>query len=276
MHAEYAKPASEYAGASGAVVLKLPDNEMLGLLWGCSKYPTFTPIRTVFADISRVTQAQEVELHRDSEAATPRMPSISASANEALLISGSELDALELRPYKSEDMVPPSMTSELKAKISKRLTALLRATPSKYPQSNTTTDIVDESRTTTPSLSSSRASSPGVLPSTPNEQSNEVLAISESTQQLVLVVGEDIETVSGSNVEDGDTFEGSPFNQLLRNDSAIPRAFSIPPIIGDGRQMPKEHLFSPQPSRRWNTWPFRSEDWSVSMERHNQLEVIIQ
>jgi hypothetical protein len=249
---------------------------MLGLLWGCSKYLTFTPIHTVFADIRRVTQAQEVELYRDSEAAAPQTPIISASANEALLISGSELDALELRPYKSEDIVSPPMTFEQKAEISKRLMALFLPAPGKYPESNTTTDAEDESRTTTPSLSSSRASSPGTLPSTPNGQLNEVLVVSESTQQLVLVAGEDIETVSGSDAENGDTFEGSPFNQLPRNESVIPKKFSIPPIIGDIQQMLKEHLFSPQPNRRWNTWPFGSEDWSISMERSNQLEVMIQ
>lgn len=259
MGAEYAKPACEYAGASGAVVLNIADNTIIGLLWGCSKSPIFTPIHTVFADIRRVTQEQEVELYQDSEFPAPQMPILSASTTEALLISGSERDALEPRPYKSEDIVLPPMTSEQKANSFKRLMSFFTAS-SKYPQRKTTTDIENESRTATPSLSSSRTSSPVTLPSTPNEQLNEALGISETTQRLVLVAGEDIEIASGSDVEDCDTFEGSSFEQLLRNKLATSRKFSDPPIIGDGEQMPKEQLFCPQPNRHWNIWQFGSEE----------------
>ena len=122
--AEQKKKGKEYGGDSGAVVLRVSDNKLIGLVWGCvNDDPIFTPIGATFADIKRTLQADDVCLPKVQKDPMPPASVAPLTANDVLLISGSESEVKPQRPFRSSDIVFPKLTREAAQKQSRLMAA---------------------------------------------------------------------------------------------------------------------------------------------------------
>jgi hypothetical protein len=124
-------------------------------------------------------------------------------------------------------------------------------------------------------LSSSRASSPGSLPPTPVLKSIELRSTANCARDHISIIGEDTGRPLAIDEGDDDVIQGDNSQTLLGNYSATENRLSIQFLLSGGQQKSLEHLFSPTPSRRWNTWPIETgRSWNASVEEPSQLEVI--
>ena len=263
---------TEHEGSSGTMVVKVPDNEILGMIWGCNEgsgQPVFTPIHTIFEDIRKVTRADNVTLNQDPE------HELSSTSN-VRLISGSERDARKLPPPRHSDFPKPLVTSDYRLKVLKNLNMSFPLRPKDHsvndaPVQNTT---IYQSQMRVPSLSSSRASSPGSLPSTPAMKLIEKYSTADCTTGHIPIIGEDTERPLVVDAEDNDAIQQDDSWALRDNNSAIENRPSIQFLVTGGQQKSWENLFSVSPSR-WNTWPMETGSrWIGPAEEPTQLVVM--
>jgi len=287
MKPEYRRQARAYAGDSGAVVLRKDNKKMVGLIWGCNTDPTFTPIRTVFENIKHTIRARHVDPPRTPGDVPPSRPSIPAS--QTVLISGSQREAPEARPYRISDVPLPTgpVTADVKVKLWKYLSQgaqKVRKNSNLRCVSPETVSTESRLQTPVPSLSDSRASSPESLPTSPTPARVGMTAISASPIGPVLVVGEDVvEDIATSpsvdQAADG-ALEYKQLDKLIVDNSIIESKTSIPYIFCSVPRKPMEHLISPQPiygkpSSRWNTWPLDTEySWKCLNKRLRPVEAV--
>jgi hypothetical protein len=266
---DHVRPATEHAGASGTMVVKVPGNEILGMVWACNKdsgQPVFTPIHTIFEDIGKVIGTENVKLEKYPE----------PEASNVLLISGSQRDAPQLAPLRPSDIPQLPLSFDKKSRLSKILFAELASRPKDRSVSDTPSEIstMDQSQIQAPSLSSSRASSPGSLPPTPVFKSIEMRPTSGCARDHISIFGEDTGSSPILDERGEDSIQDTP-QMLLGNDAAIENRLPIQFLLGSEPQKSLLHLFSPTPSRRWNTWPIETgRSWNASAEEPSQLGVM--
>lgn len=280
MCSDHDRPATEHAGASGTMVVKVPDNEILGMVWACNKdsgQPVFTPIHTIFEDIRKVMRAENVNLDQYPEPEISSMPIARATASNIILISGSERDTPKLAPLRPSDFPQLVLSSDEKARLFNGLSGKFALRPKDHSVSDAPLEItaMDRSQMQAPSLSSSRASSPGSLPPTPVLKSIELRSTANCARDHISIIGEDTGRPLAIDEGDDDVIQGDNSQTLLGNYSATENRLSIQFLLSGGQQKSLEHLFSPTPSRRWNTWPIETgRSWNASVEEPSQLEVI--
>ncbi|KAH8789180.1 hypothetical protein BGZ57DRAFT_850779 [Hyaloscypha finlandica] len=268
---DHERSATEHAGASGTMVVKVPGHEILGMVWGCNQdsgQPLFTPIHTIFEDIGKVIGAENVKLEEYPE----------PEASNVLLVSGSERDAPPLAPLRASDIPHLPLSSDKKLELSKIISAKIALRSKDRSVSDTpseTTTIQDQSQTQAPSLSSSRASSPGSLPPTPVLKSIEIRSTSDCARDRISIFGEDTGPSLILDERGEDSIQEDTLQMQLGNDAAIENRLSIPFLLGSEPQKSLLHMFSPTLSGRWNTWPIETgRSWNASAEKPGQLEVM--
>ena len=282
MCSDYDIPAMEHAGASGTMVVKVPDNEILGMVWACNKdsgQPVFTPIRTILEDVGKVMGVESVNIDQYPEPEISSMPIERETPSNIILISGSERDTPKLEPLRISDFPELVLSSDDKIRLSKSLSAeiALRLKDRSVSDAPLAINVMDQSQVRAPSLSSSRASTPGSLPTTPTLKSIGVRSSTDGAGGHVSIIGEEIESELVINEADNDATQGYNSQTLLGDGPAIENKLSIQFLLGGGQQKPLEHLFSPSPSRRWNTWPIDpGRFWTGPAEESGQLRIMAQ
>jgi hypothetical protein len=270
---KHVRSAMKYAGASGTMVVKVPDNEILGMVWGCNKdsgQPVFTPIHTIFEDIGKVLQTQHVKLDQYPEVEIRSMPIAPAPASNVLLVSGSERYAPKLLPLEPSKIPQPPLAAGDKTRLWNKYVLPLRE--HKARDVLLEIDTADTSEAQAPSLSSSRASSPGFLPPTPALKPSRKRFTSDSESDYISIIGED--SVPSLVLDEGDDIiEVESLHDLLGHSSTIENKSSIQ-FLGGRLQKSVEYIFSSTP-KRWNTWPVNpARPWKVCTEQSGQLEII--
>lgn len=264
---DHVRSATEHAGVSGTMVVKVPGHEILGMVWGCNEHsgqPLFTPIHTIFEDIGKVIGAENVKLEKYPE----------PEASNVLLVSGSERDAPPLATLRPSDIPQLPLSSDKKLELSKIVfekIALRSRDRSVSDTPSKTTTIQDQSQTQAPSLSSSRASSPGSLPSTPVLKSIEMRSTSGCARDHISIFGEDTGPSPILDERGEDSIQEDTLQMQLGNDAAIENWLSIPFLLGSVPQKSLLQMFSPTLSGRWNTWPVETgRSWNASAEEPGQ------
>jgi hypothetical protein len=252
------KQGKEYAGDSGAAVLRDSDSKMLGLVWGCyNKDPIFTPIRTVFTDIKTTLGADKIDL--------PGAPETTRPTNQIRLISGSEEESPKLRPFKSSDIVLPKMT-DVEQQARSKINAALLLQLMKSGRLNSAphlTVTVERSPSPSPAPSLSFSSTPS--PSSPHlstsPTSRELTPMSSHSDQNVVVIDEIVDEgfePSHSHKSTG-RFDSIKKDQLENILLKIENKLSIPYLLCNEAKELKPRLKFPKPvfatlTRSWSTW----------------------
>jgi hypothetical protein len=258
---EHKKSGKEYGGDSGAVVLRISDNRLVGLVWGCiNNDVVFTPINTVFADIKETLKANDVRLPRVQEHPTP---------NEVLLISGTESELERQRPFKSSDIVLPALSKEAADRGSELLAAsILESLKSKSSFSwmsintRSATTRKDKCSSPVPSLSSSRSPSPLSMPPSPSLSYRDLTPITDSVNDPITVIREESSFPISSSQDS--TRDDQDMDRYFMRDLDMKHKLSILHLF-DKRQPPKKYgsypgVRSPKLLRNLGTWPINVID----------------
>lgn len=268
--AEQKKRGKEYGGDSGAVVLRVSDNKLVGIVWGCFKDdPIFTPIRTTFADIKKTLNAEDVCLPRVQKSPAPPAPVAASTASNTLLISGSESEVEPQRPFKSSDIVLPELTKEAAEKESRLLTArILEMFKSRSIDTSKITNATTLPTTTprerpsspVPSLSFSPSPSPNLTLESPVNDRGLTIMVRAANEPIV-VNQEDIDSPSFTR---GNRDERGDFDRYFNQKLDLKYKLSIPFILTNGNQNHGKRKSYPQlpypRPRHSSTWPFRACD----------------
>jgi hypothetical protein len=261
--AEQKKKAKEYGGDSGAVVLRISDNKLVGLVWGCfNDELIFTPIGTVFADIKETLKANDVRLPKVQEDPTP---------NEALLISGTESELEWKRPFKSSDIVLPELSKEASERESRLIAAsileCLKSGSMSIPKIAIDPPLPitpsDKPFSPVPSLSSSRSPSPMSLPPSPSLSYRDLTAMTSAANDPIVVIQEDISLPRGRSRER--TIEDEDLGGYIMQSLDMKHELLAPHLLANGSQKPTKRKTYPQIQSRslrrsLGTWPFNACD----------------
>jgi hypothetical protein len=233
---EQKKKGKEYGGDSGAVVLRITDNKIVGLVWGCfNDDPIFTPILTVFTDIKETLKANDVHLPEVQEDPMP---------NEALPISGTESELEWQRPFRSSDIVLPELSKEAAERESRLIAAsILESLKSGTMNvSNITIDTPlpittkDKPPSPVPSLSSSRSPSPMSMPPSPSLSYRDLIAMNNTANDQIVIIQEDISLPRGRSQDY--TIEEENLEGYVMQNLDMKQRFSIPNLLNNRSQKP--------------------------------------
>ena len=148
------KEAKEYKGDSGAAVLRVSDNKLIGLVWACAgEQPVFTPIHTIFKDINEGLPNDTVVRLPPARASRPPSPVTLLATNEADCCFGNEAERPGKRPLRPSDIVFPELDQNALAKESALIRQSLGDTTSPIPL-DTLLELAKSGFSTKASLSS--------------------------------------------------------------------------------------------------------------------------
>jgi hypothetical protein len=270
MAAEQKKTGKDYAGDSGAVILRISDDKLVGQVWGCyNNEVVFTPIRTVFADIKATLQAGFVDLPKVGEDATP---------NDVLLISGTESEVEKQRPFKSSDLVLPPLKKEEADKESQLLAASILESFKRKSWIGTdfakSTAKNDKCTSPVPSLSSSRSPSPLSMPPSPSPGYRNLATVTDTAKDsLVLISEENFSFRTRESSQDCTSDDEDGEGYFVMQDLSMVSKLPVTHLFDQTRKDPVRYCSYPgiRPARLLRsvgTWPINaSEGWDSVSKR---------
>ena len=246
--AEQKKKGKEYGGDSGAAVLRVSDNNLVGIIWCCiNEDPIFTPIRTTFADVKKTLDADDVCLPKVQEDHVP--------PDNICLISGSQSEVKPQRPFKPSDFELPELTEEAtkkhnrlrKAKILERLNSG-RKDISKIANDTISIIVTKEGASSpVPSLSYSPSPSPTPTPVSPSPSDGDLTATINTANDPIVVNPGNIDATSVTRADkDGNAIECDEFDRYFKQGLDVKHKLSISYLLTNGNQSKAKRNSYPQ------------------------------